>query len=202
MIEFIEKPANARSLSLRRLVYGVGVNDADYLIEMVIGGKRLMCPFYRAWTNMLNRCYSVKYQAIYPTYADCSVCSEWLVFSNFKGWMKKQDWGGKHLDKDILSQGNKIYSPKYCLLVTSAINGLFNNTRASRGKYPQGVSFNKESGKFQANCKVNGKDKFIGRYLSPKEASEVYKAFKYNLIAEVATTQDEPLKSALLRFVI
>ena len=63
----------------RSLICGVGVNDANYATS----GKR-MCPFYRRWINMLERCYSEKFQEKNPTYRGCSVCEEWLTFSNFK----------------------------------------------------------------------------------------------------------------------
>ena len=116
--------------------------------------------------------------------------------------MRSQDWQGKQLDKDILTQGNKIYSPERCLFVTQYINGLLNDKGASRGKYPQGVCFNKVIGKFRARCRVNGKSKFIGYYLSSKEASEAYKEFKYQVIADVAVKQAEPLRSALLKYKI
>jgi len=36
--------------------------------------------------------------------------------------MERQDWEGKHLDKDILIPGNKIYSPDRCIFVSSLIN--------------------------------------------------------------------------------
>ena len=202
MIEFIERPANERSLLRRRSVCGVGTNDADYLVQAMVDGKLSVCPFYRTWTGMLERCYSTKYQKISPTYIGCRVCSEWLVFSNFKEWMRSQDWQGKQLDKDILTQGNKIYSPERCLFVTQYINGLLNDKGASRGKYPQGVCFNKVIGKFRARCRVNGKSKFIGYYLSPEEASEAYREFKYQVIADVAVKQAEPLRSALLKYKI
>jgi hypothetical protein len=116
---FIEKSATKKSLSGRRPVYGVGINDADYITIYKSNGSTLTCPFYRRWKNMLSRCYDKKYLERNKTYKDCSVCKEWLTFSNFKAWMIKQDWRGNHLDKDITSQGNKVYSPNLCLFVTN-----------------------------------------------------------------------------------
>ena len=108
-------------------VYGVGTNDAGYAIQVMesvrgANGKpkqRIIwfCPFYRRWVHMLERCYSERYQEKKPTYIGCTVCEEWLRFSNFKSWMETQDWEGKHLDKDLLVEGNKIYSPDTCILV-------------------------------------------------------------------------------------
>jgi len=199
---FIEIPASKKSLACRKPLHGVGINDADYLTQPIINGKRIRCLFYRAWHNMLNRCYNAKYKIKRPTYNGCTVCDEWLLFSSFKAWMIKQDWKGKALDKDILIQGNKIYSPETCVFVTQEINALLTNSKASRGNYPQGVSFDKKTGKYKANCYVNGKSNHIVYSDTPEAASEAYKAFKYKVIAKIANEQSEPLKSALLNYKI
>ena len=180
----------------------IGINDASYIVTTKVDGKQTMCPYYSRWVNMIKRCYSDEYQARYPTYIGCSVCDEWLLFSNFKEWMTGLDWQGKELDKDILVQGNKIYSPDNCIFLTSAINSLLVANDADRGKYPQGVSFNKMKGKFGAQYRVNGKTKHLGHFDNPDEASAVYKKFKYQLIAEVSATQPEPIRSALLAYKI
>ena len=202
MNNFIEKPASKGSLAKRKLVYGVGINDASYIVTAKVDGKNKMCPYYHRWINMLERCYSGKYQARCPTYIGCSVCEEWLLFSNFKKYMTGLDWQGKELDKDILVQGNKIYSPDNCVFLTSAINRLLLDNKAARGKYPQGVTFNKMVGKFGTQCAVNGKPKNLGYFDNPDEASAAYKKFKYQLIAEVSATQPEPIRSALLAYKI
>lgn len=96
----------------RNLIYGVSVNDADYrlrkeiLIEYKNGKQKYgiiwVCPFLKCWQQMLQRCYSDKYKKQQPSYVGCSVCEEWLTFSNFKRWMEQQDYEGKALDKDLL----------------------------------------------------------------------------------------------------
>ena len=109
------------------LVCGVGINDADYVVKKFetigyVDGKRKRklvwtCPYHRAWESMLKRCYSAKYQERQPTYKGCTVSDDWLTFSNFRAWMIAQDWEGKHLDKDLLFEGNKIYSTETCVFV-------------------------------------------------------------------------------------
>lgn len=151
---------------------------------------------------MINRCYSKRFHLLRPTYKDCTVCDEWLIFSNFKTWMVLQDWKGKVLDKDILEQGNKVYSPSTCIFVTTRINNLLGTHTTSRGEYPQGVYKDKLNNKYKAQCSVDGKYVHIGRYGTVEEAYSAYKKFKYNVIADVASTQEEPLKSALLNYKI
>lgn len=133
--QFVEIPSNNKSLANRKPVYGHGVNDADYVIERRINGKRVGCPIYRTWANMLERCYSDKFHVRQSTYIGCEVCDEWLTFSNFKRWMMVQDWQGKQLDKDIRVKGNKIYSPNTCLFVTKA-----ENTIEARAKHYSFIS--------------------------------------------------------------
>lgn len=89
----------------RKLVFGIGINDASYSISITetvgyINGKQKQrviwsCPYYVKWTDMLKRCYSDKYKQKYVTYKDCIVCKEWFYFSNFIRWVDSQpnrDW--------------------------------------------------------------------------------------------------------------
>jgi len=114
---FVEKKASKRSLSLRKLIYGIGINDSEYITDYKVDGKRLRCPYYKTWMDMLNRCYSDNYQSKHPTYIGCTVTEEWHTFSVFKEWIISKKWESKELDKDVLIIGNKIYSQKTCIFV-------------------------------------------------------------------------------------
>lgn len=196
---FIEKPVNKVSLSLRKLVSGIGVNDASYIVQPSTNGVVLMCPFYRIWKAILLRCYTSTNKKD-PTYVDCYVCDEWIKFSNFKLWMEKQDWIGKEIDKDILIQGNKVYSPDTCLFVSKRINALVTIKKGREGKYKQGVI--KLYNKFYARCNIDGIQIPIGSFYTEGEAFAAYKEVKYKHIKEVAEKQSEPLRSALLKYKI
>jgi len=72
-------------------------------------------PSGKAWENMKQRCYSEIYQKQYPTYKGCYVCDEWLNdYETFKKWFYEHYKESFVLDKDILFEGNKIYSPETC----------------------------------------------------------------------------------------
>lgn len=200
MNKFIEVPAGKQSLSQRKLLQGVGINDADYKVCTTINGKRAMCPYYRKWVNMLQRCYCRKLHKIQPTYAECTVVDGWLTFSVFKEWMKSKVWENCELDKDLLFQGNKTYSPKNCIFVPEYINGLLKDSKASRGDWPQGVRFHKRDKKYLAEISFKNERKHLGSFKTPDEASEVYKNTKYTIIKEVALEQSEPLRTALLNY--
>lgn len=202
MNEFKEVPANKSSISTRKLLCGVGVNDSNYKTSMIIDGKTLRCPYYKRWQSMIVRCYSKEFAARRPTYSECYVCDEWLIFSNFKKWMEKQNWKGMDLDKDVLYQGNKVYGPSTCIFISPQLNLLLGNSKKSRGKYPQGVSFHKQTGKFRAALSVDGKNTHIGLFDSEGEAYSAYKKEKYNLIKQAASNLNDSLKTALLNYKI
>jgi hypothetical protein len=117
--------------------------------------------------------------------------------------MIKQDWQEKDLDKDILIQGNKIYNAESCIFVSRAINTLLLTAGASRGKLKIGVNLTKNGAKFAAHCNsINNKLVHIGHYHTEDEAHEAYKKYKYKLISDIASKQLEPLKTAMLNYVI
>mgnify|MGYP000185682492 CR=1 FL=1 len=198
--EFPRIPASGRSLSLRKLVYGVGRNDAEYKTYIKLEGKWEFCPYYSRWLGMLRRSYSENHHEKQPTYKNCEVCKEWLTFSNFRCWMEKQDWKDKYLDKDIISPNNKVYSPETCVFVSNRVNCLLLDSGRNRGKYEQGVNFDKNSGKFRAQCNNGeGKKKNIGRFPTEQLAYEAYVHYKHALILQVASEQeDERVKNGLL----
>ena len=179
---FIEAPVNNRSLSKRSPIYGVGINDASYIVGQGVS----VCPYYRKWVNMLRRCYSASELKKNPTYAGCSVCDEWLTFSNFKEWMSMREWEGMDLDKDILVDGNKIYSPTFCIFIPHSLNSLFLDCGSKKGEYPKGVYFDKERKKFKAKCSIGGISKELGRFVNIEAAVDAYQAFKSNYIKEIA----------------
>lgn len=188
----------------KKLVYGVGINDADYPVHEIITigyskeGKRIQrvvwsCPFYNRWQSMLRRCYSHKHQETRPTYIGCSVCDDWLTFSNFKAWMETQDWEGKQLDKDILFPTNKLYSPETCVFVDGRVNNFVLESNASRGDWVIGVSWDKRRNKFQARGnKLKGNQKTLGYFDTELEAHQAWLKCKQEVALELAAEQTDP----------
>lgn len=191
---FIEQKANNMSFAMRKLMCGVGINDAKYMIRTTKVKSDKICPFYRVWANMLQRCYDERYQAKHPTYRNCTVSGEWLRFSVFRKWMEPQDWKGKVLDKDILLPGNKHYSSETCIFISPDLNKLLTHFRSSNSGHPVGVSVNTRG--YKARCTYKGKDIHLGTFDTPEQAGEAYKEFKANLILEAAQEQDDPRISA------
>ena len=169
-----------------------------------MNGKQQRCMVYAKWQGMLQRCYDEKLKLKSPTYRDCTVCDEWLIFSNFKAWMDNQDWKGKELDKDLLFAGNKIYSPETCCFIRREANNFIREVSATRGDYPIGVSFNKERGKFKASCAdpINKKKKHIGYFTCPNEAHLAWKKFKHQMSCVLAGMESDKraVKALMTRY--
>ena len=194
----------------RKLVCGVGNNNAGYVVLKYgitdIGGKQKrkrvwICPYYQVWKTMLERCYSARVQERSPTYIGCTVTDDWLTFTNFKNWMVTQNWEGLELDKDILIEGNKAYSPETCVFVTGAVNKFTTDCGSARGELLLGVSWNKAKGKFRVRCRnpSSGKQEYLGLFTSEQEAHQAWRKRKNELAHELAAIQtDQRVAKALI----
>ncbi|HRN97581.1 MAG TPA: hypothetical protein PLZ58_04005 [Candidatus Saccharibacteria bacterium] len=193
-----------KKMKPKKLVCGVGNNDADYVTTKMetigyVNGKQKQkrvweCPYFRAWTDMLNRCYDAKTQERQPTYKGCSVAEDWLTFSNFKSWMEKQDFEGKQLDKDLLFEGNKVYSSATCVFVTRAVNLFANDRGAKRGEWLIGSDWYKPAGKFRSRCcnPFTKKQEHLGLFTCELEAHQAWSKRKLELAHELAAIQTDP----------
>ena len=195
----------------KKLVFGIGNNDADYIVEKkeMIGcidgkikQKRIwICAYYQAWTSMLMRCYSAKHQERYPTYVGCTVSDEWLTFRVFKAWMEKQQWEGNQLDKDLLIEGNKVYSPATCVFVSPVVNTFTVDRGNDRGEWLIGVDWHKPTGKFRSRCSnpFTKKREHLGCFTCEVEAHNAWAKRKLELAKELAAVQtDERVAKALI----
>lgn len=182
-------------------IYGVGINNAPYVVQPVVNGKRNVCPFYRCWFSMFVRCYSEKEVARNPTYDGCSVDPRWHHFMDFREWMVSQDWEGNQLDKDLLISGNKVYSPETCIFVSHQVNTFMTDRVNHRSVYGIGVRIEKKTGKFVAQCNSLGKGQdYLGLYDNPETASLVYWRYKCGQATKLAEIQtDTRVAEALLK---
>lgn len=182
----------------------MGINDADYAVQKYetvgyVNGKRKqklvwVCQYYQTWKNMLVRCYSAKCQEKNPTYKGCSVSDEWLVFSKFKAWMADQDFEDKELDKDLLIEGNKIYSAETCVFVTPMVNTFTLDCGAARGEWLIGMYWDKRREKFQSRCSnpFTGKREHLGMFTCEQAAHNAWLRRKTELAHELAAVQTDP----------
>ena len=184
-----------------KLVAGVGINDADYAVvrfeECDSSGKRVrkwICPYYRAWSAMLNRCYRSPGSKIYEAYKDTTVDSGWYTFSNFKKWMEEQEWYGLELDKDLLTDENK-YSPTTCIFIPQWLNCFITGDVKTENSALIGIY--KEEGYY----KISGNKKkgwYAESFLDVKDAINKYHIVRVNYIAK--SDLDDEIKNMAIKF--
>lgn len=189
------------NMSKNKLVFGVGVNDADYAVCKSSLGRRTYCPFYLKWKSMIQRCYSKEFHKKNPTYKGCFVCEEWKIFSNFKRWMESQDWKGKSIDKDLLYPGNRVYSPKTCVFISTKINSFMTEANSARGELMIGVSYCKSRGLYESNCSnpITGKPEKKRYFNTELDAHNFWGFRKCCMALELAKAEkNKAVKDALI----
>ncbi len=191
------------ALACRNPKFGFGINDADYLTNPIVNGKKITCPIYSKWSDIFRRVYSPKLHAKRPSYIGTSVCEEWHLFSNFRKWAIQQDnWATYDLDKDILYPNNKEYSPDKCLFVPPYINALFTGSPNNRD-LPLGVSIRKntKTNKYVSQIKKDNKVHHIGHYNNVNDAEISYLEAKMEYIKTLFDDLDEKIVSGLNRHI-
>lgn len=188
----------------RNKVCGIGINDAQYNVRE--GG--VTCPYYTCWSNMLTRCYDSKFHIKNPSYVGVQVCDSWLLFSNFKEWMRNQDWEGNVLDKDLLGRGSRIYSPSTCCFMPGWLNKSLKNS--TPGEYPLGVTYknktpdmlNELRNPYQVRANERGARKHLGVFSCPKAAHKVWQLYKASTLeAYTREIVDGKIKEEVLKIV-
>lgn len=102
------------------------------------------------------------------------VTCDFRDFQEFASWCQTQvgyteldDKGQVYeIDKDLLYPEKRSYSASTCRFVPAEVNCIFNISNKSRGELPLGVSFHKQSGKFQASGRFGSKIKYLGLHQS------------------------------------
>lgn len=184
---------NTNSMSNRKLIHGVGLNDANFVVNPTINDKVIIEPSYQTWVSMILRAYSAKFQIKQPTYKNVSVCDEWLTFSNFRKWWLIAYKQGYHLDKDILSDGDKIYSPETCIYIPQWLNNFITARCNLRGKYKIGVYLDKEKGKYRSKCSnpITKRSEHLGYFENELDAHNAWLTRKLDLAFELKPEMDK-----------
>lgn len=159
-------------------IYNVG-----YIGE---GKYKSASKHYASWFHMLERCYCKKYHKKQPTYVNIEICEEWKNFQNYGVWFDKNYIQGWHLDKDLLVPNNKIYSPNTCCFLPQEINNLLTNRKNFRGKYPLGVTKQKNINSYRVTFTKNKKQVYLGSFKCLTTAYKKYVEAKEEYIKEVA----------------
>lgn len=180
-------------LRKRTKVCGIGVNDLDHPLS-----KKEMKSYY-VWASMIRRCYDENELKKRPSYTGCSVCDEWLLFSNFKQWFDENYVDGYQLDKDVIVSKNKIYSPNTCCFVPKEINSVIKRVGFRRDKY---IGTTKNYNKYGASISKYGKHISLGYYYNIEDAYLAYKKAKEDYLKELANKYKENISEAVYNALI
>ncbi|MDH6161121.1 hypothetical protein M2354_000776 [Leclercia adecarboxylata] len=180
----------------KKKIYGIGYNDIDDVCN-------LYYLEYTIWKNLLKRAYSQKYHKLHPTYIGVTVEKEWLVLSSFITWLRSNYIHGYSLDKDLLIQGNKHYSPDTCRYIPQYVNTVLIDSGASRGSHPIGVCMTGK--KYIARCRqlqASGKSKkvHLGYFETSKKAHAAWQRGKIKaieIVIEKYKTEPMPLREII-----
>lgn len=176
----------------KSVVFGVASNDAAFAVTGLIDGKSESHHAYKAWTQMIMRCYDPSYLNKKPSYRDAYVCKEWMAFTPFLEWWKGAHIDGFHLDKDLLITGNKVYRPDACIYIPPELNTFTADNRSVRGDYPIGVCWHKGDRRFQSEVMgPGGKRIHLGRFKTALEAHEAWFEKKLELAQRFKPICDE-----------
>lgn len=191
--------------SLVPTVGGWGINDANYnvcITEKINGKTKItrICPYYKDWCGIIERCYRLNYQENHPTYVNCTICEEWKYLSNFIKWVDSQpnrDWQNCELDKDILFKDNKQYNSETCVYIPKKLNTFIATNSHRRGDCMIGVQYVPTKSKknpYQARCHnpSNGKQMYLGNYSTELEAHKAWQAKKHQYALVYAAQQQDP----------
>ncbi len=179
------KPDNWSKRAMKPIMCGIGYRGLE--------GIDCTEESYIKWHDMIHRCYNAKFHKRQPQYKGCTVCEEWLNYSNFKVWYDQHKIHGMamDLDKDILFKGNKVYSPETCCFVPHGINTLFLNGKKNRGDLPLGVYFDKSKGKYRVEMSFMGEPIKLGTFDTAQSAFAKYKEYKEDFIKKIARQNRE-----------
>lgn len=161
-----------------------------WINQVKIDGSNKVIQAYSVWRHVIERS-SLPYQKKYPSYTGVTHQESWLDYDVFHDWVTEQDGYGTldkknrlyHFDKDLIGSG-KFYSEKDCVFLPLEINIAMQYSRSNSGDLPVGVSFNQ--GRFMVTLACDGRNKNLGRYESPEEASEIYLKAKVDRIRSLA----------------
>ena len=167
------------NLNNRKLICGVGIND--YVGVCIVNGRSRIS--YSRWLGILQRCYN-NYTSKNAKYIGCTISDEWKRYSVFKAWFDEHYCGDLYpdtiweLDKDLLIDGNKVYSSDTVAIIPNTLNNLIHDSS-------KGYSLSNIDGLYKAVLYHNNGVVTIGSYVTVEEAVYNFKLAKDRLIRKV-----------------
>jgi hypothetical protein len=125
--------------------YGVGVKDIPTPTQWIERGKIVYCKAYKAWCNILKRCY-------HKPDAGYTMSPDWLIFSNFKKWFDENYQEDFVLNNVLFGDGTH-YSEETVVFLDKTTHHFIKNTEFKIGVCNHlGLTKQKQSEKFHVRC--------------------------------------------------
>lgn len=144
------------------------------------------------WNGISKRCNGketiwkgANYKFCQNGFADFDEFVEWSM-GQFGYRMKNLNGSFFHLDKDILSPGNTVYSPDKCCFVSSRINNLIFTSYKKSNNLPIGVCKQVNCRTYTARANRDGKLVQLGGFYDPMEAHHAWQRFRAAEIVRVS----------------
>ena len=164
------------------LIFGVGVFDEK------AGPDNKVPRAY--WSGILRRCYSEESLVRWPSYRGTTVCEEWHSFSAFKQWFLTNYKEGWDLDKDVLANDSKVYSPATCVFIPQWLNKFMTSFKQKEGReLPTGVYRRNTYYRARGRHPFKGEIQ-IGYFPTIEEAREAYLRHKRTVLQELRPQLD------------
>lgn len=125
------------------------------------------------------------------------VCDEWLDYKKFADWAESHYFPNAHLDKDILGNNSRVYSPKTCAFVSKELNLFYKDGEWLTRNLPRRIRLN---GHLRFQAKIGRT--VIGTYLTKKSAIAARKKFILDKLMDFATTEPDDRVCAALRSLV
>lgn len=132
------------------------------------GDQQTKYPRYEGTTNL------------FPDFQEFVEWSKGEVGYNLRENVGMQSWA-YCIEKDILGNGSKVYSPETCLFVPNAVNIFLTARNASRGDYPIGVAWKEKNKKFQAQVRDRSGSRYLGLHSDPMEGHRAWQQGKIDV---------------------
>jgi hypothetical protein len=161
---------NTKDVLLGDLRKGDTVSCGCYLKEQITTHGDATSRLYKIYRGMLNRCYLPTIEA-YANYGGrgITVCDAWRnSYEAFRDWALANGYAD-----DLTIDRKEVdghYEPSNCQWIPKGIQQ--RNKRAMGTTGYVGVSHCKQTGRWIAMIKVNGKQKNLGRYSTPVQAAQ------------------------------
>lgn len=192
------------------IICGWGIYDCEkpYMETINLGNgvyKKVICPYYEKWRSILRKVYDNKFLKRNSSYLGTTICSEWKYFSAFKRWVDSQpnrNWFNCHLDKDLISDKRKHYSPETCVFISKSLNNFLTDRRNDRGEFFLGVNWKPKINKYEAKCNNPFEPKanrYIGVFSNELEAHKAWQAKKHEYACRLAELQSDLRVAKALR---